>query len=73
MASAAALGCRVEHVLVPRQSLDDMVWQQARTTAANEIAAVDHTMALEDQRPDTESTRERIDEAARRDIDKRGL
>jgi len=70
---AAALGCRVEYVLVPRESLEDMVWQQARAKATDEIAAVDHTMALEDQRPDAGSTRERIDEAARHYIDKRGL
>lgn len=70
---ANALGCRVEYVLVPRQPLDDMVWEQAQAKAAAEIAAVDHTMALEDQRPDAESTRQRIDGAARRYIDKRGL
>ncbi|CAN5752103.1 mobile mystery protein A [soil metagenome] len=70
---ADALGCRVEYVLVPRQPLDDMVWEQAQAKAAAEIAAVDHTMALEDQRPDAESTRQRIDEAARHYIGKRGL
>ena len=70
---ADALGCQVEYVLVPRQPLNDTVWAQARTKAAREIAAVDHTMALEDQRPDAESTRARIDEAARHYVDKRGL
>jgi predicted DNA-binding mobile mystery protein A len=70
---AAALDCRVEYVLVPRQPLDDLVWEQARTKAADEIAAVDHTMALENQQPDAESTRQRIEEAARRYVDKRGL
>jgi predicted DNA-binding mobile mystery protein A len=70
---AAGLGCRVEYVLVPRQPLDDMVREQARAKAADEIAAVDHTMALEDQQPGAESTRARIDEAARRHIDRRGL
>ncbi len=70
---AAALGCRVEYVLVPDQHLDVMVWEKARAKAAAEIAAVDHTMALENQRPDVESRRERIDEAARLHIDKRGL
>lgn len=70
---AAALDCRVEYVLVPRQPLDDLVWEQARAKATAEVAAVDHTMALEDQRPDAGSTDGRIDEAARRYIDKRGL
>ncbi len=70
---ADALGCQVEYVLVPRQPLNDTVWHQARTKAAREIAAVDHTMALEDQRPDAASTRARIDEAASYYVDKRGL
>ncbi|MCP3857280.1 MAG: mobile mystery protein A [Actinomycetia bacterium] len=70
---AAALDCRVEYILVPHRPLDDMVWEQARAKAAAEIAAVDHTMALEDQRPGAESIRQRIDEAARRYVDKRGL
>jgi predicted DNA-binding mobile mystery protein A len=70
---AAGLDCRVEYVLVPRQTLDDMVWDQARAKATAEIAAVDHTMALEDQRPDADSIRQRIDEEARRHVDKRGL
>jgi len=70
---ADALGCRVEYVLVPHQPLDDIVWQQARQKAAEEVASVDHTMALEDQRPEVESTRQRIDELARQLVDKRGL
>lgn len=70
---ADALGCRVEYVLIPHQPLDDIVWQQARKKAAAEVASVDHTMALEDQRPEVESTRQRIDELARRFVDKRGL
>jgi len=70
---AAALDCRVEYVLVPHQPLDDMVWEQARAKAAAEIAAVDHTMALEDQRPGDESARQLIDDGARRYVDRRGL
>lgn len=70
---AAGLDCRVEYVLVPYRPLDDTVWEQARAKAAAEIAAVDHTMALEGQQPGDESARRRIDEAARRYVDKRGL
>ncbi len=70
---AAALDCRVEYVLVPHRPLEDMVWEQARAKATEEIAAVDHTMALEDQRPDPESARPRIDELVRHRIDTRGL
>lgn len=70
---AAALDCRVELVLVPHQPLDELVREQARTKAAAEVAEVDHTMALEDQRPDATSSRQRVDEVARRYMDKRGL
>ncbi len=70
---AAALGCRVEYVLVPHQPLDQVVWEQASKKAAAEVAEIDHTMALENQEPELESTRRRIDELARQLIDKRGL
>ncbi len=70
---AEGLNCRVEYVLVPHQPLDDIVWEQARAKAAADVAEVDHTMALEDQRPETESSRRQIDELADRLVDKRGL
>lgn len=70
---AGALGCRVEYVLVPFQPLDDTVWAQARSKAGAEVGRVDHSMALEDQRPESESSRRRVDELARRLVDKRGL
>lgn len=71
--AADALGCRVEYVLVPRLPLDDLVWAQATAKAMAEIGAVDHTMALEDQRPDSASTAERVKEAALHHLDRRGL
>ena len=71
--AAEALGCRVEYILVPREPLDDLVWAQAMAKARAEIGAVDHTMALEDQRPDHDSSAARIEEAARHHLDKRGL
>lgn len=71
--TAAALGCRVEYVLVPAAPLDTMVQEQARSKATQTIASVDHTMALEDQRPDDASLRQRIDELAQQLVDKRGL
>lgn len=71
--AADALGCRVEYVLVPRQPLDELVWAQAMAKASAEIGAVDHTMELEDQRPDRGASAARIEEAARHHLDKRGL
>ncbi|MCC5951580.1 MAG: helix-turn-helix domain-containing protein, partial [Acidimicrobiia bacterium] len=71
--AADALGCRVEVVLVPREPLDEMVWAQATAKARAEISAIDHTMALEDQRPDRGSAAARIEKAARHHVDKQGL
>ena len=71
--AAAALGCRVEYVLVPDRPLDDLVHERARAKAAAEVGAVVHTMTLEDQRPDAAWTEARIDELAHRMIDRRGL
>lgn len=71
--AAEALGCRVEYVLVPREPLDDLVWAQAKAKARAEMAAVDHTMELEDQRPDGGSSAVLIERTARHHVDKRGL
>jgi len=70
---ADGLGCRVEYVLVPHEPLDRMVITQARTKAAAEIAEVDHTMALENQRPDADSSRHASERRAWSLVDKRGL
>ncbi len=70
---ADALGCRVEYVLVPNRPLDEMVWQQARAKAFSELAEVDHTMALEAQRPDADSTERAAEDLARTYVDRRGL
>ena len=71
--AAEALGCRVDYVLVPLEPLDDLVWAQARAKARAEIAAVDHTMELEDQRPNGSFSPARIEETASHHVDKRGL
>jgi len=47
--TAAALGCRLEYVLIPEQPLHQMVQQRARQVAAELHADVTHTMALEGQ------------------------
>lgn len=68
--AAAALGCRVEYVLVPDQPLDDIVMAQARRKALEILAPVEHTMALEDQQVDLD---EDLDALARNLVDRRGL
>jgi predicted DNA-binding mobile mystery protein A len=55
--TAAALGCDVVYALVPRRPLNDTVVERATLLAQREIADVDHTMALEDQRTPVDSHR----------------
>lgn len=47
--AAEALGCELHYVLVPRQSLADILATHAATLARKQMATVSHTMALEAQ------------------------
>ena len=48
--AAEALGCKLVYALVPvRGSLQDLSEQPARARASENVRAVEHTMALEDQ------------------------
>lgn len=71
--AASALGCRLEYVLVPEVSLDEMVQRRARAKASAEIARVIQTMALEDQQPGVEWTEARVEQRLYELIDRRGL
>jgi len=47
---AHALGCQLVYAFVPKSgSIQDLAEQQARAKAAENVRAVEHTMALEDQ------------------------
>ena len=62
--SAEALGCKLVYAFVPDGSLDDLMRRQARALASSELAAVDQTMLLEDQRVDEDVARRRAGERA---------
>lgn len=47
--AAEALGCRVVYTLVPDRPLADVVRNRAERLAEKQLAAVRHTMGLEDQ------------------------
>jgi predicted DNA-binding mobile mystery protein A len=48
--AAEALGCQLVYALVPREgSIQGLAEKDARTRAAENVRAVEHTMALEDQ------------------------
>ena len=47
--AANALDCELVYALVPRYSLQEMVEQRVKQKASNSIAAISHSMMLEDQ------------------------
>ena len=64
-AAADALGCQLVYALVPKSgSLEDLEEQRARTKAAENVRAVEHSMALEDQ--SVGGVEDKIDEETRR-------
>lgn len=69
--AAEALGCHLVYVLVPERPLADTVRERAETVAARQVAAVEHTMRLEDQAVTNKQVskdllRERVEELLRR-------
>jgi predicted DNA-binding mobile mystery protein A len=71
--AADALGCDVAYFLIPRSSLEDAVWAQARRSAAAHLRAVAHHGRLEDQTVEDDAARAELEELAGRLIDRRGL
>jgi len=63
---AAALGCELSYVLVPRRPLEEMVEERADRIARDQVSRVSHSMALEDQRTGQEHLEREIAELRRR-------
>lgn len=60
--AAEALDCEVRYVLVPRGSLEEKVRARATEIAAEDLGRVRRTMALEDQLPGDDASREQQEE-----------
>ena len=71
--AAQALNCQVRYVFVPNEPLEEMVQRQARLRAQAEVDAVTHTMALEDQVPESGVLDALVGEMAERFVDERHL
>jgi predicted DNA-binding mobile mystery protein A len=68
--SADALGCQLVYALVPKSgNIQELVEQRARAQASENVRAVEHTMALEDQA--VGGVEEKIEEETRRILKKR--
>ncbi|MEP7246913.1 MAG: mobile mystery protein A [Gammaproteobacteria bacterium] len=63
---AAALGCELSYVLVPKLSLKEMVEDRADRIARDQVSRVSHSMALEDQRTGAEHLEREIAELRRK-------
>lgn len=70
---AQALGCRLDYVLIPERSLEEMVLDRSRQRATEELARLDHTMALELQAADAASKQRLLDARMRELRDDRRL
>lgn len=70
---AAAMDCRLEYVLVPDGSLDEIVRRRAQAVAERELAATDQSMRLEAQTPPSDLREDLVAERAEELIDTRGL
>lgn len=71
--AAAALGCDVAYLLVPRGSLEGSVRAQARRKAAQHLGRVAHHSRLEDQAVDYLGSVSQLEDLAARFVDRRGL
>jgi predicted DNA-binding mobile mystery protein A len=71
--AADALGCELVYALVPRKPLDETVHERARQTAGARLAAIRHSMRLEDQTVGADDTEQLIGELADDLVDRRGL
>ena len=60
--AADAMDCELVYAIVPRRTLQALLDERISQVAAEHLAAVDHTMLLEDQLP------ERVDEGRRRQV-----
>ncbi|WP_322072126.1 mobile mystery protein A [Paraburkholderia bannensis] len=59
---AEGLDCELIYALVPRKPLTQVVEDQARSIALQEVSSVAHTMSLEDQRPAAERLRKQVEQ-----------
>ena len=70
--AAAALNCTLVYALIPNDSLETTVREQARRVARRRLRSVEHSMSLEDQSVPAREFESRIDALAR-DLSPRAL
>ncbi len=63
---AAALGCEVSYVPIPKRPLQEMLEERAERVAREQVARVRHSMALEDQQTGQDHEEREIAEIRRK-------
>jgi predicted DNA-binding mobile mystery protein A len=71
--AANAMDCDLVYALVPRESLEYTVRERARHVALNDFAALSHSMDLENQRLDTDASKDALESLIERALATRGL
>jgi len=71
--AADALGCDIVYALIPREPLEMRVDNRAREVAVKLVSAVDHSMALEDQRVSASAAHDQLRDQIERLRDRPGL
>jgi hypothetical protein len=66
--AAQALDCVLVYALIPRESLEKTVTTRARAVALKDMAALDQTMALENQSVEPAERDAQIDSCVREEI-----
>jgi predicted DNA-binding mobile mystery protein A len=71
--AAEALDCDVVYFLLPRTSLEETVWSQARAKASRHLARVAHQGRLEGQETPDAAQEAQLAKLAAQLVDRRGL
>jgi predicted DNA-binding mobile mystery protein A len=71
--AADALGCDLVYAIIPREPLETSVDNRARKIAVKQMSAVDHSMALEDQRVSGSAAHDQLRDHIERLRDRPGL
>jgi predicted DNA-binding mobile mystery protein A len=70
--AAHALDCRLVYALVPRNPLNDLVTERAKSLAKQRLDSTRHSMALEAQSVDAADEQEQLKRMVQRLLDKAG-
>jgi transcriptional regulator with XRE-family HTH domain len=66
---ANALNCELQYTLVPRKSLEEILWERAITVAKEHLHPISHSMSLENQSVSQSANDKQLDLLAKEILD----